>query len=289
MDELACPAARLTPGICPIVPPNAGSSRHCTTAVRGPSTLRQGARFAAGVLLGIATQGLFLITVWQLFAFLKGGLPEQPGSLWWDVLLAAQFAIPHSGLLLPRTKRWLGRWVSPAFYGSLFCVVTCVSLLLTFSFWKTSPFVMWEAHGLARELVECGYYGSWIALFYSLWLSGLGYQTGLTPWWYWLRGKPQPRRGFEVRGAYRVLRHPIYFSFLGLIWFTPKMTLDHAILTGLWTVYIFVGSRLKDERLTLYLGDSYQQYRERIPGFGFQLARRKRRGHVFLKNASAKS
>ena len=44
---------------------------------------------------------------------------------------------------------------------------------------------------------------------------------------------------FEPRGAYLWMRHPVYLSFLGLIWFTPYMTIDRAVLTALWTVYIF--------------------------------------------------
>ena len=49
-------------------------------------------------------------------------------------------------------------------------------------------------------------------------------------------------------------------SFLGLIWFTPRMTADHALLTAIWSVYIFVGSYLKDLRLEFYLGDTYREY-----------------------------
>ncbi|MCA9028506.1 MAG: hypothetical protein KDA86_25070 [Planctomycetaceae bacterium] len=76
-----------------------------------------------------------------------------------------------------------------------------------------------------------------------------------------------PPRPFLEHGAYRWFRHPIYLSFLGLIWFTPRMTLDHALLTGWWTVYIFVGSYLKDERLAFYLGESYREYQRRVPGY----------------------
>ena len=71
----------------------------------------------------------------------------------------------------------------------------------------------------------------------------------------------------EPRGAYLWLRHPVYLSFLGLIWFTPTMTADHAVLTGIWTTYIFVGSCLKDRRLLFYLGDSYRNYQAAVAGY----------------------
>jgi hypothetical protein len=64
-----------------------------------------------------------------------------------------------------------------------------------------------------------------------------------------------------------LLRHPVYLSFLGLIWFTPVMTFDHAVLTGIWTVYIFIGSILKDERLRYYLGESYAGYMSQVAGY----------------------
>jgi hypothetical protein len=59
----------------------------------------------------------------------------------------------------------------------------------------------------------------------------------------------------------------VYLSFLGLIWFTPRMTADHALLTGVWTAYIFVGSCLKDRRMTFYLGGTYREYASRVPGY----------------------
>ncbi len=95
----------------------------------------------------------------------------------------------------------------------------------------------------------------------------LGYQTGWTPFVYWVRKQPLPRREFVTRGAYRWLRHPVYLSFLGLIWFTPHMTLDHVILTALWTIYIFLGSYFKDRRLAQMIGADYLEYQSRVPGY----------------------
>jgi hypothetical protein len=52
-----------------------------------------------------------------------------------------------------------------------------------------------------------------------------------------------------------------------LIWFTPVMTFDHAMLTGVWTLYIFAGSILKDQRLLYYLGNSYADYMSQVAGY----------------------
>ena len=120
--------------------------------------------------------------------------------------------------------------------------------------------------------MQLGFYASWIALFYSLYCSGIGYQTGLTQAWYWYRRTKQPTRKFSDKGEFRYMRHPVYLSFLGLIWFTPHMTWENITLTLIWTVYIFLGSYLKDRRMLLYLGEEYRAYASRVPGypvFGF--------------------
>jgi len=220
-----------------------------------------------GIAFGLATHALFAVTVWHLFWFLKDGAAEGPGPLPWNGLLAIQFGAIHSLVLWPPSRRCLAAWFPAEFYGCIFCTVTCLSLLVTFACWRASPIVFWSLAGWPQIAIQAAFVASWIALFYSLSLTGLGYQTGWTPFVYWLRGRPVPRREFIPRGAYRFFRHPVYLSFLGLVWFTPRMTLDHAVLTGVWTGYILVGSYLKDRRLTYYLGESYRAYQAKVPGY----------------------
>jgi len=233
-------------------------------------------RWGAGVGAGVATHLLFALTVWHLIWFLAGQPPNTPlpandphqgWALAGNALAALAFALPHSVLLHPLTRNRLKAGISPAFYGLFFCVATCVTLLLVIGTWQTSPVVAVEFTGLPRRLVQAGFYGSWVSLFYSLHLGGLGWQTGFTPWWAWVRNAPPPRRDFEVRSLYRWLRHPIYLSFLGLIWFNPRFTLDRVVLLGVWTVYIFVGSWLKDRRLVRFIGDPYRSYMREVPGY----------------------
>jgi protein-S-isoprenylcysteine O-methyltransferase Ste14 len=138
-----------------------------------------------------------------------------------------------------------------------------------FRYWGSSGIVIWEATGFAESAVLVCFYLSWAALLYSLYWTGFGYQTGLTQWWYWWRETLPPRRPFLTNGAFRYMRHPIYMSFLGLVWFTPTMTLDHAILTAVWTLYIYIGSWAKDRRLIHYIGDEYLAYARHVPGLPF--------------------
>lgn len=225
-------------------------------------------RRAVGIAAGTGTHLLFAFTVWRLFWFLK----SRSGQLYenWmlmDAALALQFAIPHSVLLLPSTRRKINLVIGRAFYGLLFCVATCFSLLLLFAFWRTSATPIWSLSSFASLIVNAAFIGAWLALLYSINLTGLGYQTGLTPWLHWLRGQPQPRRGFTPRGAYLWIRHPVYLSFLGLIWFQPAMSLDRLLLAAIWSGYIAAGSYLKDERLAFYVGESYREYQTRVTGF----------------------
>jgi len=227
-----------------------------------------GLRRATGIAVGLGNQAIFLITVWYLFWFLKGEPVQRgAGSLWMDLWLAAQFCVPHSILLLPGVRTRWERWIPAPFYGTFYCLVTCGALWGMFANWNVSPYVVWQFQGWGATAVQMAFYGSWVSLFYSLRLTGMGYQTGWTPWWHWFRRQPQPRREFNPRSLYLWLRHPVYASFLGLLWFTPTVTLDRALLIGLWSAYIFLGSYLKDQRLEFFLKDRYRLYAQLVPGY----------------------
>jgi protein-S-isoprenylcysteine O-methyltransferase Ste14 len=225
-------------------------------------------------LVGVGAHALFALTVVRLFPFLRGGFPTPIGTaggpLGWfaiDAALALQFGVLHSVLLHPAVRKRLQRWVPGPQYGCVFCAITCTSLLLTIVGWRPAPGVVYQLRGLAGAAVSAAFLLSWVGLVYSLSLTGLGYQTGWTPWWAWVRGRPAPRRQFEPRGAYRVLRHPVYLSMLGIIWLTPTLTSDRLLLGVVWTAYVMVGSILKDRRLVHFVGEPYREYQARVPGY----------------------
>ncbi len=221
-----------------------------------------------GIMLGAAVHAVFGVMVWYLYWFLKGGqIGADAAGLWLDAGLALQFVVVHSLLLYPAVRERLTEWITAPFYGLFYCVATTVGLTLAMVFWRPNSVVLWRFDGALEILIDAGFFGSWILLFYSFFLNGIGYQTGWTPWWHWLRGRPIPPRPFNPRGIFRIMRHPAYLSFLGLVWFTPVMTADRAVLTVVWTVYVFIGSYLKDRRLLHYVGAPYGRYMADVPGY----------------------
>lgn len=223
-----------------------------------------------GIGFGVLTQALFLATLLPLYRFLRNDSAAAPeGSLWIDAALALGFAIPHSILLYPPSRKFITRWLPSELYGCLFCMATCVSLLLQFSLWRGSQTVLWSWPKSVQPAIHAAFLCCWGLTFYTLWLTGLEYQTGLGPWWHWVRKRAVPRRQFQPRGAYRSMRHPVYLSFLGLVWLTPVLTADRAVLTGVWTAYVFVGSYLKDRRLAQVLGEPYLRYVNQVRAYPF--------------------
>jgi methanethiol S-methyltransferase len=220
-----------------------------------------------GISFGVATQLLFLLTVPCLFLFLRFGAKSIHAN--WilvDTLLALGFCLPHSILLAPPVQRRVKQWIPGALMGCLHCSLTCITLLTMFHFWRGSETVIWQCTDATSNLMLTGFYGSWLALFYSLYLTGMGYQTGLTPFWYWMTRQKPPVRQMVTQGAFKYMRHPVYMSFLGLIWFTPTMTADHAVLTTIWTIYIYAGSYFKDRRLIKFIGTPYLEYGRLVTG-----------------------
>jgi protein-S-isoprenylcysteine O-methyltransferase Ste14 len=221
-----------------------------------------------GITTGVLVQVLFVVTSYDNYVFLQGSPPQAGhGALAWDALLALQFAVVHSLLLLPSVRKMLKRLISPASYGLFFCTAACLTLLLTMSQWRVGDWAIWQLTGWPRLAVQTLYLTCCGTLFYSLCCSGFGYHTGWLPWWYWVQQKPIPNRPFKPQGAFSVIRHPGYMNFLGLVWFTPDMTIDRAVLVGIWSVYIFCGSYLKDLRMIHYLGNTYREYRARVPAY----------------------
>ena len=69
----------------------------------------------------------------------------------------------------------------------------------------------------------------------------------------------------NTAGLYRYVRHPLYTFSLVVIWLTPTMTRNFALLYAALTVYILIGAMVEERKLVQTFGPAYQEYRRKTP------------------------
>ena len=70
---------------------------------------------------------------------------------------------------------------------------------------------------------------------------------------------------FEIRGIYRLVRHPVYTGSLIALWSTPTMSQGRLLLVGVLTLYLFVGLAFEERDLEREFGDAYREHKRRVP------------------------
>jgi protein-S-isoprenylcysteine O-methyltransferase Ste14 len=168
------------------------------------------------------------------------------------IVSAALYAAVHSWLASQRMKDWTRQTFGPTtdrWYRLAYNVVGGVTFipLLVMLVWlpdrvlyTLSPPWLWLA--LLGQLVAVA------GIAYGLWLTGIWHFLGLCQ----LLDMPEDERWnckppLVVFGAYRWVRHPLYFWGLVFIWLTPQMTVNRLA------------------RLVREYGDGYREYQRQVP------------------------
>jgi protein-S-isoprenylcysteine O-methyltransferase Ste14 len=88
---------------------------------------------------------------------------------------------------------------------------------------------------------------------------------GLRQVWLSLIGKPYTKLQLGTPGPYRLVRHPLYAGFLFGFWATPMMTYTHLLFAVATTAYILLAIQFEERDLVHEHGESYEDYRRRVP------------------------
>lgn len=225
---------------------------------------------------GVLSYALFFVTFLYSIGFVGNllvphsidSVPTLPlgTALLVDLGLLTLFAVQHSGMARPAFKRWLTRYIPQAAERSTYVLLSTVCLAVLMYYWAPLGGVVWQASSRLAEISLVSLYlASWALLLYATFLINHFDLFGLRQVWFALRDREMPALRFVTPALYRIIRHPIYVGWLGIVWFTPTMTVTHLVFAIGASLYILVGIKLEERDLEA-AHPEYSQYKRKVPG-----------------------
>jgi protein-S-isoprenylcysteine O-methyltransferase Ste14 len=230
---------------------------------------------AAALAYGVASYGLFLGVFVYAIGFIGGfvtptridGAPGRP--LWQalaiDIGLLGLFAVQHSVMARPAFKRWWTRFVPEAVERSTYVLLSSLAMVALFAWWEPIGGVIWNTHGLAREIVIGVYLFGWALLLYTTFLIDHFDLFGLKQVWRQQKGEDYVAPQFYTPSLYKLVRHPLYVGWLTIFWAAPTMTVAHLVFALTTTAYILIAIQLEERDLVTAFGERYVSYRRATP------------------------
>jgi methanethiol S-methyltransferase len=227
-------------------------------------------------IYGVLCYAIFLATFLYAVGFIGGfGVPrtlDGPGTgppamgIAIDAALLALFAVQHSVMARRGFKERWTRIVSPTIERSTYVLLSSVALLILFWQWRPLGGTIWSvSDSVGRGILWSLFAFGWALVLVSTFLINHFDLFGLRQVWLSLRGRPYTPLTFGTPGPYRLVRHPLYVGWFFAFWMTPAMTLTHLLFAIATTSYILVAIQLEERDLIHAHGDSYEQYRRRVP------------------------
>ena len=180
-----------------------------------------------------------------------------------DTALFSVFALHHSVFARTGAKAWMARHAPAGWERPIYVWGASLLFIAVMSSWREVPGVAWSVSGPAAVVL--------VALMLSgVVLTGLASRhigvlklAGLAP------SDPPAREGastpaLKSDGLYGLVRHPIYFAWLLLVWPVPLMTGSRLLFAVLSTAYLVAAVPFEERSLVREFGPAYDAYRARV-------------------------
>ncbi|MFT4768723.1 MAG: protein-S-isoprenylcysteine O-methyltransferase Ste14 [Glaciecola sp.] len=182
-----------------------------------------------------------------------------------NLLLIGLFGIQHSVMARPAFKQLLTRLVPTHLERSTYVLGTALVIGMIIHFWQGISPMLWRVEDpLWRQVITVIYFLGWtITLLATFMLNHFhlfGLQQSFRP-----SSPDAGSKEFKTPMFYRFVRHPIQTGVVIGMLATPDMSVGRALLAVGLFVYIGVGLYFEERDLVTEFGDTYRDYRKRVP------------------------
>jgi protein-S-isoprenylcysteine O-methyltransferase Ste14 len=181
-----------------------------------------------------------------------------------DVALFSGFALHHSVAARTSVKHHVQRLVPPALERSLYTWISSILFILVCAGWQVVPGTLYHLTGTAA-LPGYGlqFLGFLLTIRSSARLDVLDL-AGVRPLLNVERSARPDHVPLETRGAYRFVRHPLYFGWILVVFGTPEMTMTRFVFATVSSTYLAIAIPLEERSLIHTFGAQYRDYQKQV-------------------------
>jgi protein-S-isoprenylcysteine O-methyltransferase Ste14 len=192
------------------------------------------------------------------------GLKEHQ-ILLFDAGISFLFFAQHSLMIRQSFRRFMERFIPESYSNAIYSVSSGMVLAVVLFLWQSSEIKIAAAEGILRIILEAIFFLCMAGFFWVFRTLKHIDAFGVTRIRTDLRGRKSMEMPFVVAGAYRVVRHPLYFLSLLSIWVYPDLFADRLVFNILWTIWIITGTLLEERDLKREFGEKYLNYQHEVP------------------------
>ncbi len=181
-------------------------------------------------------------------------------ALMLDFGLSLMFFLQHSIMVRAKFKILLKKIVPDEIIPAFYSIVSGITLICIVLFWQEggqpifiSPIWILPIRIGAFTLAIIGFY--W----------GVKSLPFFDPFGVRMKKKFYKQPSLKLVGPYRLVRHPLYFFMLIVIWASTSFTLDRILFNCLWSLWIFLGVRFEEKELLTVFKQDYEKYQQQVP------------------------
>ncbi len=189
-------------------------------------------------------------------------------SICLDIALVAMFGIPHSVMARTGFKKYCRQIVPLPIERSFYVFLASVTLIALSCLWQPIDFEIWNIK------TDFGMYAAYSVFSIGLLLAVISAFLmdhfelfGLRQAWNFLIKTESHNTEFITPSLYKLVRHPMMFGMILVLWSTPLMNVGHFILSIGMTLYIVIGTLFEERDLVRSFGEKYLRYKRAVPMF----------------------
>jgi protein-S-isoprenylcysteine O-methyltransferase Ste14 len=181
-----------------------------------------------------------------------------------DLSLFALFALHHSVMARVSAKAWFARRSAPELERATFVWVASLIFIVVCAAWRHVPGDLYRADPPLRWILLAVQLTGIVVVVESaarldvLDLAGVRQVQAA-------EGMHAPAATpLQITGGYRLVRHPIYFGWVLMVFGSPHMTMDRLAFAAISTAYLMIGTVFEERGLEREFGESYREYKRKV-------------------------